>query len=342
MTKKIAIDAGHGLGTPGKRVLKSLDSKETREWSLNSRVADLVEKGLRDYSGHKTIRLDDMTGKRDIPLKERTDKANSFGADMLVSIHHNAGINGGSGGGIVVYRYPNSTTFTRDMHRNLYDKLIEHTGLKGNRANPLGEANFHMLRESRMPAVLIENGFMDSSADVPIILTKKHAEESAKAIVHFLASEYKLKKKTAPASGKPREAGGKLYKVQIGDYSKKRNADAQAKKAKGFDTYIAKEGALYKVQIGAYSNKANADKQAQKAKKAGFDVYVVGGGKASSQAPKLSVGDKVKIKSSAKTYATGQTIPAWVKGQTHTIQQVKSDRVLLKEIVSWVKKSDVE
>lgn len=53
------------------------------------------------------------------------------------------------------------------------------------------------------------------------------------------------------------------------------------------------------------------------------------------------VGDKVKISSNAKTYATGENIPSWVKGKTYTIQQVKSDRVLLKEIYSWVRKSDI-
>jgi LysM repeat protein len=56
----------------------------------------------------------------------------------------------------------------------------------------------------------------------------------------------------------------------------------------------------------------------------------------------FKVGDKVKIKSSATHYATGQNIPSWVKGKTYTIMQVKTDRVLLKEIMSWVYKKDVE
>lgn len=55
----------------------------------------------------------------------------------------------------------------------------------------------------------------------------------------------------------------------------------------------------------------------------------------------FSVGQKVTIKTSASKYATGETIPASIKGKTYTIQQVKSDRVLLKEIVSWVKTGDV-
>lgn len=51
-------------------------------------------------------------------------------------------------------------------------------------------------------------------------------------------------------------------------------------------------------------------------------------------------GDKVKIIGTA--YATGEKIPNWVKQKTHTIMQVKNDRVLLKEIYSWVFKKDIK
>jgi len=50
-------------------------------------------------------------------------------------------------------------------------------------------------------------------------------------------------------------------------------------------------------------------------------------------------GDKVKI--AGTHYATGEKIPAWVKRTEHTIMQVKNDRVLLKEIYSWVYKKDI-
>lgn len=56
----------------------------------------------------------------------------------------------------------------------------------------------------------------------------------------------------------------------------------------------------------------------------------------------FEVGQKVRVKKSAQKYATGQTIPYWVKEREYTIQQVKDDRVLLKEIYSWLRKEDVE
>lgn len=54
-----------------------------------------------------------------------------------------------------------------------------------------------------------------------------------------------------------------------------------------------------------------------------------------------NIGDNVKIKSSASKYATGETIPSKHKNKSYTIQQVKSDRVLIKELYSWVHKSDI-
>ena len=45
---KIALTAGHYLGTPGKCCLKRLDPKETKEWVLNDRIADKVEKLLAE------------------------------------------------------------------------------------------------------------------------------------------------------------------------------------------------------------------------------------------------------------------------------------------------------
>lgn len=55
----------------------------------------------------------------------------------------------------------------------------------------------------------------------------------------------------------------------------------------------------------------------------------------------IKVGSKVKLKSSASRYFTGEKIPAWVKSRTHTVQQVATNKVLLKEIYSWVNKSDL-
>ena len=83
---KIAVDAGHGLHTPGKRT----PDGSLREWQSNHKVAEKVVKKLSEYEGVISFRTDDPTGERDVPLNERTDKANREKADLFVSIHANA------------------------------------------------------------------------------------------------------------------------------------------------------------------------------------------------------------------------------------------------------------
>ena len=202
MAFKIALNAGHGKYTSGKRCLKKLDKNETREWYLNSRICEKIEEKLKAYSGYDLIRLDDPTGEKDIALKTRTNRANNFKADFYLSIHHNAGVKGGTGGGIVAFIYTKASKDAMVWQKALYGAIIEHTGLKGNRSTPLASANLHECRESNMPCVLLECGFMDSATDVPIILTDKFADQVASACVEVIVSKAKLKKKT-PETAKP-------------------------------------------------------------------------------------------------------------------------------------------
>ena len=71
----ICLDAGHYLETPGKRCMKALDPKETREWSLNERIARKVQSFLSKYDC-TTMRVDDTTGKTEVTLYNRVIKAN--------------------------------------------------------------------------------------------------------------------------------------------------------------------------------------------------------------------------------------------------------------------------
>ena len=137
-----------------------------------------------------------------------------------------------------------------------------------------------------------------------------------------------------------------LYRVQAGAFSNKAYADALEAKLKkaGFDTYMVKVGNLYKVQVGAFGVKANADTMAKKLKAAGFDTYITTESgtpvQSNIKAPTLKVGSKVKV--TGTNYATGQSIPSFVRNNTYTIQQISGDKVLLKEIISWVYKKDVK
>lgn len=233
---KIALNAGHYRNTAGKRCLKKFDPNETREWVLNDRICDKIEKQLKSYDGYELLRVDDTTGATDVSLNNRCKKANDWGADFYLSIHHNAGINGGTGGGVVAYTYNNVDVKTAAWQKELYNAVIKHTGLKGNRATPLAKANLAECRQTNMPAVLLECGFMDSSTDVPIILTDDFAEKVAKACVETIVARGKLNKKVI----KEEPVSEKIYRVQVGAYSQKANAEAMVKKLKndGYDAII--------------------------------------------------------------------------------------------------------
>ena len=231
---KIALDAGHGRNTAGKRFLKSLDPNETREWVRNDLICDKIEAKLSLYEGYELLRVDDTTGAKDISTAARCKAANNFKANIYLSIHHNAGINGGKGGGIVVYTWKKPDDQLKSWQKMFYDALIAKTGLKGNRAEPLAKANFDVLVKSNMQAVLVENGFMDSATDVPIILTDDFAEKAAEAYVEVLVKIGGLKRRTDKVES------NKLYRVQVGAYSVKANAEALQKKLKadGYDAII--------------------------------------------------------------------------------------------------------
>lgn len=237
MAVKIAIDAGHGMNTAGKRCLKSLDNNETREWWLNDRIADRLQVLLSDYDCD-VIRTDDTTGTNDVSLSSRVNAANNANADVFISIHHNAGANGGSGSGTVVYYY-SSDSERAVQAKKLYYSIVKRTGLEGNRCEKTIKNGFYVIKNTKMPAFLIENGFMDSKIDVPIILSEKHAEMTAHGILDFLVEHCSLKKKNTV-----------------------------------YEPSGANEGTIYLV-LGAYSSKANAETMQKKLKAAGFDSIVV-------------------------------------------------------------------
>ena len=243
MAFKSALTAGHYMGTSGKRCLKKLDPNQTREWWLNDRIADKVEDLLKDYTGWELLRTDDTSGKTNRSLSTRTKSANKWGADFYLSIHHNAGVNGGKGGGIVAIAYTKAKAASLAWRDALYDALIKETGLKGNRAEPKAKMNLQEVRDTDMPAVLLELGFMDSTTDVPVILTEKYADQCAAAIVKVLAERGKLTKKPAPKPAEPAESAGKLYRVQVGAFKERAKAEAlvAALQAADFHAIIKEE-----------------------------------------------------------------------------------------------------
>ena len=194
---KIALDAGHGLHTAGRRCMAAFDPAETREWQLNDRIMDKLQAALQDYDC-EVLRVDDTTGAQDVALSARVAAANTWGAAVYLSMHHNGGIGGGTGGGMVVYHYC-STPRGIDLAQQLYDCVVASTGLVGNRSSKVVKKAYYVLANTRMYAFLVENGFMDSAHDTPIIITDDHATKTVVGILDWLVSGYGLEKLTDTA-----------------------------------------------------------------------------------------------------------------------------------------------
>ena len=320
---------------------KELDPNQTREWILNDRVVRFLIEELENYEGYEVLRLDDPTGKpqsssANTERQIRINKANAWKADLLLDIHHNAAGFIFTGGGITVYAHNGSLQpNTLRYQKTLYDKLVKSTGLKGNRATPMPRANFHMLRESNMSALLPELGFMDSRIDAPIILTAKFAREAAKGICDFLVKEFDLKEKEVKQS-LPK---GEFYRVQTGAFADKSNADRLEKelRAKGYDTYmVIGEDNLYRVQVGAYSKLSNAKNMEKSLLDNNFDTYITT--KSGKPAPKtitgikrtesVKTGSKVRVKDGARTY-TGGGLAGRVYRNTYKVSELIRDRAVI-------------
>ena len=74
------------------------------------------------------------------------------------------------------------------------------------------------------------------------------------------------------------------------------------------------------------------------------DTPAINAGEETSEKPKseIKTGDTVKVNFSANQWATGETIPQWVKGESYKVQQVDGNKILLANILSWIDKSNVE
>jgi N-acetylmuramoyl-L-alanine amidase len=191
---KLAIDAGHGLKTAGKRVDKKLDPAQTREWVLNDRVARYIAEAAKQYEGIETLRVDDPTGNKDVSLSARCKASDKWGADMFISCHHNAGIKLGSGGGIVAFSNKEGTKGA-EYRDEIYKACIASGGLRGNRSDPTKAKSWYVVKHTKAPAVLMEYGFMDSKTDAPVILSDAYSMLVGYATMEGIAKVSGLKKK---------------------------------------------------------------------------------------------------------------------------------------------------
>ena len=222
---KLYLDVGHG-GSDSGAIGNGLKEKD-----INLQISKKINSLLKSYDGI-TVKMSRSKDKT-LSLRQRTNEANSWGADLLLSIH----INASGGTGFESFIYNGTVSSNTSKYRGvIHDEIMK--VLKGVRDRGKKKANFHMLRESKMIAVLTENLFIDTKKDSDLLKKQSFINQIAQGHVNGIVKLFNLKKKKTDS--KPVEKGNTFYRVVAGSYKNRKNADEQVKKLKklGIDVFI--------------------------------------------------------------------------------------------------------
>ena len=220
---RLCFDYGHG-GEDGGACYKG--RKESNDvLSLGKAVA--VEVRRHGITVNET-RLGDVT----ISLSERSNFENKIAYDYFISFHRNAFVPE-KAKGIETYTYLNPGTKSKKLAKVLQSSLVA----LGFVDRGVKSANFHVLRETKAPAVLIEIGFIDNTGDNNLFDQKRNeiVKVLANSILAVLGVIY-----VEASIPTQQQNGQSIYRVMQGSYSVKENAENQVQKLKalGVDATI--------------------------------------------------------------------------------------------------------
>jgi N-acetylmuramoyl-L-alanine amidase len=281
MATKICIDAGH-YGKYNRSPVVPAYYESEMNWKLHL----LLKKELEGYGFEViTTRADQA---KDLALEAR-GKA-SKGCDLFLSLHSNAADSEAVNYVVAMHQVDDNCGPMDEESRTVAKLLADCVaGLMGGKpetwstqssadrdGNGYKDDYYGVLRGAHSvgtTGVIIEHGFHTNAAQATWLLDDKNLQRLAVAEAATIAEWFDVEK--VP------EAPAVLYRVQVGAYTVKKNAEAQMAKVKaaGFDAFIVQvDGKLYRVQVGAYSVKANAEAQMAKVKAAGFSAFVTKNG----------------------------------------------------------------
>ncbi len=266
---KICLDAGHG-GKDSGAVGNGLQEKDLT-LDITLRINDL----LKQYQDVETI----LTRSTDVfvELDERAAIANRAKCDAFLCVHINSGGSVTTARGYQDHIFPNANAATV-AYQNVIHEEVYNFAYKGFTTDRGKEQdNFAVLRETTMIAILTENLFITTPAEAAFLANADNRQKIAQGHVNGLARYFGLKKKT-DAQPPPAPVTGKLYKVQVGAFGDKKNADAMVadlerngfKPVSQYDT----TDKLYHVQVGAFEVKANAEKLVATLQKEGYRATI--------------------------------------------------------------------
>lgn len=201
---KFVFNGGHGFNTAGKR---SPDGE--REWSFNNVIVLAAMAEMQKYKNAELLRTDDPTGKTDIPLETRMNKAIKWGAKYYISIHNNAyQSRWGSHGGTETLVQSLCTQATRNLAAQVQAAQVGVLGLR-NRGVKNSDVLYELNAGKRngIHTIITESAFMDSTTDITSLRDKSKLQGVGKAIAQAVAKHagLQLKEVKPVAPQKPKD-----------------------------------------------------------------------------------------------------------------------------------------
>lgn len=182
---RVVLDPGHGVETPGKR---SFDGT-LLEHEFNFDIAKR-QKAILERHGVEVILT--RQNEHDISLAERVVIAIKHNADIFISDHADAyGSTWNDANGYTVYTYTKIDSVTARL-ASCVDNAMSTVGIR-NRG--IKQADFYVLRNTLMPAILIEHGFYTNKVEVAKLkdtnVRQALALAGAKGILQYFGIQYK-------------------------------------------------------------------------------------------------------------------------------------------------------
>ncbi|MFD2629796.1 N-acetylmuramoyl-L-alanine amidase [Oceanobacillus kapialis] len=266
---KIYVDPGHGGSDPGAQGNGLSEKNITLD--ISQRIRSILINNYRNVN----VRLS-RDGDITKSLQQRTNEANAWGADYFLSIHCNA-FNGNARGYEDFIHSNLSDSSQTARYRNVLHTEITKVNQLRNRGKK--KANFHVLRESNMSAILTENGFIDNQSDAALMRNASWRQKVAQGHVNGLAKAFNLQLKEDHDGGND---SGQLFKVIAGSFKSKANAEQRVEEleSKGISSFLdslSLSGEIwFRVQAGAFSERDNAEEQLIRVRNAGIrDAYII-------------------------------------------------------------------
>lgn len=275
MAFKVFLGVGHGGSDPG------AVSGSFVEANINLVMALAAKKELER---HGVIVGISRTKDENDPLYQEIKECNAFAPDLAIDCHNNAG--SPTADGFEAYVQTGTHATQSKKLASAIEKRVKAIGQNSRglkiKKNTAGTDWFGWLRECKCPAVLVEGFFVDGVKDRLDFDTKAEQEKMGVAYAHGILDYLGIAVKKAETSTNTSTStnSGVLYRVQVGAFSVKANANALMKdlKSKGFTAFIRTSTSngktLYHVQVGAYSVKANAENMAKQLKSKGYAAII--------------------------------------------------------------------